>query len=270
MVEWAAKEGWNPGLHDAECFFAADPQGFLLAESAGKPLGCISAVAYGQEFGFLGFYIVQPEQRGKGVGMQLWQAALDYLGERTVGLDGVVAQQENYRKSGFQLAYRNIRYILTHAGEAVEPGERVSTSAIAPLSEIPLHQLLEYDLRLFAFERKAFLTYWISRPGTVSMAIQRNGKIQGYGVLRPCRDGYKIGPLFAEGTREAVILFDALARNVTSGPLFLDVPEVNPAALELTRLRKMKPVFETARMYRGRSPHISTEQVFGVSSFELG
>ena len=29
---------------------------------------------------------------------------------RVIGLDGVVAQQENYRKSGFELAYANIRY----------------------------------------------------------------------------------------------------------------------------------------------------------------
>jgi hypothetical protein len=29
-VEWAAQEGWNPGLADAECFHAADPEGFLI------------------------------------------------------------------------------------------------------------------------------------------------------------------------------------------------------------------------------------------------
>ena len=27
---WAAREGWNPGLHDADCFYAADPDGFLI------------------------------------------------------------------------------------------------------------------------------------------------------------------------------------------------------------------------------------------------
>jgi hypothetical protein len=24
-VDWAADEGWNPGLNDAACFYAADP-----------------------------------------------------------------------------------------------------------------------------------------------------------------------------------------------------------------------------------------------------
>jgi hypothetical protein len=27
-VDWAAAEGWNPGLDDAECFFQTDSSGF--------------------------------------------------------------------------------------------------------------------------------------------------------------------------------------------------------------------------------------------------
>jgi GNAT superfamily N-acetyltransferase len=108
-LEWAAAEGWNPGLHDAHCFYAADPQGFFVGERDGLPIGCVSAVRYGSGFGFLGLYIVKAEHRGQGFGLELWRAALDHLGDRVIGLDGVVAQQENYRKSGFRLAFRNIR-----------------------------------------------------------------------------------------------------------------------------------------------------------------
>src|SRR5215210_5519778 len=109
-VEWAAKEGWNPGLSDAECFYVADPEGFLLAFCDGEPVASISVVRYGSDFGFLGLYIVRPALRGRGYGYQLWQAGMAQLEKRTVGLDGVVAQQENYRRSGFSLAHRNIRY----------------------------------------------------------------------------------------------------------------------------------------------------------------
>ncbi len=100
-LEWAAAEGWNPGLNDAHCFYAADPQGFFVGELDGVPVGCVSAVRYGSGFGFLGLYIVKPEHRGQGFGLELWRAAMDHLGDRLIGLDGVVAQQENYRKSGF-------------------------------------------------------------------------------------------------------------------------------------------------------------------------
>jgi GNAT superfamily N-acetyltransferase len=95
-LDWAAAEGWNPGLDDARCFYAADPQGFFLGELDGLPVGCVSAVRYGSGFGFLGLYIVKAEFRGCGFGLQLWRAALDRLGDRVIGLDGVVAQQENY------------------------------------------------------------------------------------------------------------------------------------------------------------------------------
>ena len=109
-VDWAAAEGWNPGLNDAAPFHETDPAGFLMARVDGQPVGCISVVAYDDAFGFLGFYIVRPEFRGRGFGWALWQAGIARLGERTIGLDGVVAQQDNYRKSGFVLAHRNVRY----------------------------------------------------------------------------------------------------------------------------------------------------------------
>ena len=69
-VEWAAREGWNPGWHDAECFFQTDPQGFLIGTIDSRPVGCISAVSYHNVFGFIGFYIVVPEYRGQGYGIR--------------------------------------------------------------------------------------------------------------------------------------------------------------------------------------------------------
>lgn len=109
-IAWAASEGWNPGLQDANCFYLADPDGFWIGLINKEPISVLSAVKYGNNFAFLGFYIVKPEYRGQGYGFQLWNTALKSLKNRNIGLDGVVAQQENYQKSGFKLAHRNIRY----------------------------------------------------------------------------------------------------------------------------------------------------------------
>ena len=116
-IEWAAAEGWNPGLHDATCFFAADPDGFLAGLLDDELVATISVVKYGTSFGFLGLYIVKPTYRGRGYGLGLWNAGIEYLEQRTIGLDGVVAQQDNYRRSGFAFAYRNIRYQGTEPSE---------------------------------------------------------------------------------------------------------------------------------------------------------
>ena len=109
-ADWAAAEGWNPGLADAPCFATVDPQGFLIGELDGAPAATISNVNYSGDFAFLGFYIVRPDLRGRGYGLAIWRAAIAHAGKRIIGLDGVIAQQDNYRKSGFAFAYRNIRF----------------------------------------------------------------------------------------------------------------------------------------------------------------
>ena len=97
VLEWAADEGWNPGLDDAEAFLAADPGGFLMGWVGEEPVAAISAVRHGPSFGFLGLYLCRPEWRGRGHGRRSGEAGLAHLGDRTVGLDGVVAQQSELR-----------------------------------------------------------------------------------------------------------------------------------------------------------------------------
>ena len=46
----------------------------------------ISAVRYGDHFGFLGFYIVAPDYRGQGYGYRIWQHALRCLHGPNIGL----------------------------------------------------------------------------------------------------------------------------------------------------------------------------------------
>jgi GNAT superfamily N-acetyltransferase len=92
-IELAAREGWNPGLHDAHCFAEADAQGFLIAEVDGRPAGCISAVRYGERFGFIGLYIVVPANRGRGIGRMLWDGGMARLAGQVFGRDGGPAQQ---------------------------------------------------------------------------------------------------------------------------------------------------------------------------------
>lgn len=103
-VDWAAAEGWNPGLADGACFAVADPNGFFIGELDGVPAATVSCVNYGASFAFLGFYIVRQDLRGCGYGLRMWNAAIAHAGPRVIGLDGVVAQQQNYQKSGFRLA----------------------------------------------------------------------------------------------------------------------------------------------------------------------
>ncbi|MDR3556322.1 MAG: GNAT family N-acetyltransferase [Syntrophobacteraceae bacterium] len=263
-VEWAAAEGWNPGLYDSDCFYGADPNGFLIGLLGEQPVATISAVKYGDSFGFLGFYIVKPQYRGKGFGLKIWNAGLEYLAERTIGLDGVVAQQDNYRKSGFKLAYGNIRHQGTARRFPVDPG-------IVELHTIAFEEVCAYDRAFFPDRRREFLRCWLDQPQSRALGLIRNGKLAGYGVVRMCRSGYKTGPLFADSPELAESLFRALQAHLPEeAPIYLDTPAENPAALDLANRHNMSAVFETARMYRGKSPDVDMERLFGVTSFELG
>lgn len=262
-VAWAAEEGWNPGIHDAACFHAADPNGFFMAYLGDRPAGSISAVAYDDSFGFMGFYIVRPDLRGHGVGMELWKAATRYMGERNVGGDGVVAMQDKYRQSGFSIAHRNIRF------QGTGPAIAGSTNTV-DISRLPFPQLLRYDAARFPAPRPEFLARWIDQPEGGARALLRNGRLAGYGVIRACHSGFKIAPLFADDPEGAEKLFTSLAGLAPDAPVFLDVPEPNAAALELAGRHGMTPVFETARIYTRGAPELPLAEIYGITSFELG
>ncbi|HEX7017852.1 MAG TPA: GNAT family N-acetyltransferase [Patescibacteria group bacterium] len=264
-IEWAAKEGWNPGLYDAESFYATDPQGFLMGFLDDEPISSISAVSYDPNFAFIGFYIVKPEYRGKGYGYALWQAAMKYLATQNIGLDGVVAQQDNYKKSGFKLAYGNIRY------EGIGTEDKGEWSDIVNLNEVPFEKLLAYDKSIFPTEREAFLKLWIKQPESLAVGLMKDDELQGYGMVRKCGTGYKVGPLFANNEEVADKLFRRMRAFVGKGTaIFFDVPEVNKKAVKLAEKYNMKPMFQTARMYTKDAPNVPLEKIFGVTTFELG
>lgn len=261
-LDLAAAEGWNPGLYDAPCFYAADPRGFFLAELGGEPAGTISAVAYDAHYGFIGLYIVRPQYRGRGVGLRLWDAAMRHLQGRNIGLDGVIALQEKYGRSGFQFAFRNIR----HQGE----GGGAQPSGLTDLSSASFDELARYDATIFPASRQSFLQRWIAQPQAAALGFFEGRRLQGYGVLRACRSGFKIGPLFADEPRIADALFKGLAARAPGQPVILDTPQANPAAIALAKRHGMAPVFETARMYTSGCREKRLDRCFGVTTFELG
>jgi hypothetical protein len=163
------------------------------------------------------------------------------------------------------LAYNNLRY------EGIGDGIYEADSAIVPLSSITFAEINNYDAPFFSADRAHFLQSWITQPQSTALGILRDGKLSGYGVIRACENGFKIGPLMADSEEEAERLFLALKTQVPNEtPFFLDTPAVNLAALKLAEQHQMTVSFETARMYLGQHPEFPAHRVFGVTSFELG
>ena len=268
LVEWAAREGWNPGLDDAEVFWATDPDGFVAAEIDGELVGGGSIVAYDKRYGFMGFFIMRPEYRGHGLGDRLWNerkrrllARLD--GDASVGMDGVFNMQGYYARGGFRFVCRDLRF----EGRGMDLPH---PKGVIEASSLPFERIDAYDRRHFPASRSRFLRSWIQRPGGHSLAAVDGEDICGYVVMRPCRIGYKIGPLFAANVSVAESLLVALASRVPGEPIFLDVPEINRDALALVARHGMKEVFGCARMVLGPMPELPDAEIFGITTFELG
>jgi len=264
-IAWAKDEGWNPGLYDAECFYAADPKGFFVGELDKKPISCISAVRYDKKFGFLGFYIVKPHYRGNGYGITIFNKALQYMGKRNIGGDGVLRRIGDYKKLGFKPAYKNRRY------RGYGTGSKTPINGLQKTTEVDFAALCAYDAAIFPAKRHLFLKYWLKQPGTKSYVYTLNGIILGFGVIRPCFEGYKIGPLFADDSAVATKIFGVLVGSVQKNEkIFFDVPEINPSAITLAQKYNMRVVFETMRIYSCRQPQTKSAKIFGLTSFELG
>ncbi len=261
-IKWAKTEGWNPGLHDGECFYRTDPYGFYAAKINGKTVGTVSIVKYSDDFAFAGFYVVMPDFRGKGIGLILQEFVLSKCQNLNLGIDGVVNMQSRYEQSGFKTAYNNTRYSGIIKSDL--------SDRCVSIKRADFNKIVDFDSKFFPAKRPRFLNCWLHQNDSTALMIQDSDKIKGYGVIRKCFQGYKIGPLFAEETVTADLLLSSLASRVSGEEVFLDVPEPNIAGVALAKSYGMKPVFSTVRMYTKDAPKLPLEKIFGVTTFELG
>lgn len=259
-LDWAAAEGWNPGLGDAAAFHAADPGGFLMGRVGEEAVAAVSVVRHDPTYAFLGLYLCRPNWRGRGLGWAVWQAGLALAGERTIGLDGVAAQQENYRRSGFVSAGRTIRHVGV-----------IPSGPMDGLAAVTASEAAELDQAATGIRRPAFLAAWLADTADRrSLCLSDDGVVRGFGTVRRCREGVKVGPLTAGSAEDACRLLRALAGIFPGQPLMLDVPDANGAALSLAGRFGLRTEFETARMYRGLPPSTDPRLTWGVATLELG
>lgn len=272
LVEWAAAEGWNPGLDDADVFWATDPEGFVALEVGGELAGGGSIVSYDGRYGFMGFFLVRVDLRHAGLGRELWPLRRDLLRARlepgaAIEMDGVFAMQAFYERGGFVLEHRDLRFEGTGAGDR---GPVPGVVDVADLGPGGLEAVEAYDTAHVAAPRPRFLAAWLARPGGHAVAVVDGDRCRGFAVARPCRTGHRIGPLFADDPGIAEDLYLTLAARTGAGPRYLDVPERNADAMALAERHHLTEVFGCARMVLGPAPDVPWDEIYGVTTFELG
>lgn len=268
LIDWAAAEGWNPGLGDLDAAWAYDPEAFIALRRGTGLAGGGAILRYGVAAGFMGLFILHPDYRRQGLGRILWHERLRRLRARLtpdapIGMDGVFDMVPFYAAGGFRLLHRDLRYEGLAAGQP-------DRQAVA-LEGIDFAALEAFDARIFQVPRGAFLRRWLAQPGGIGLALNDPAALRGYGFLRPCRDGYKLGPVFADDPDSAARLIGSLCAQVPGARVQLDIPEPNQDALRIAQGLGWREAFGCARMvHGGTGAPMPTGAIYGVSSFEFG
>jgi GNAT superfamily N-acetyltransferase len=261
-LEWAKQEGWNPGLHDIDAFYAADPHGYRVAYRGDEAIGTYSMVRYDDRFAFAGFYVARKEDRGHGLGRLMLDNLLKEAAPYNLGADGVVAMVPTYERHSFRQHFRSGRY----RGEV--KGKK--DPAMRTLDDVGFDAVDTYDCGIFLHRRHAFLKEFLNARDThVAVSVDSSGRMNGYGVLRKCCSGHKLAPLFAESPEVAEKIFRHLTA-FAEHEVYLDVPDPNAEGMALAVRHGMKEVFACARIYTKAPEPIHLQKVFGITSFELG
>jgi GNAT superfamily N-acetyltransferase len=268
LVQWAQEEGWNPGPHDADVFWATDPEGYYGYYQDDTLIAGGAIISYNKAYGFMGLFIVHPEYRNRGTGRELWYQRRDLLISRLkkgapIGMDGVVAMQPFYEQGGFTIAFRDVRYEKTGIPCSVD-------ARVVPIRPATLPAVMDYDEKCFGFPRPQFMKPWLTLPENKNFSFLEHNRLRGFSIVRKANTGYKIGPLFADNQQIAEELYKAALNAVPGEPVFLDIPLINQDAADLMNRFQANPVFECARMYYGKPPAHNTNHIFGITTFELG
>jgi GNAT superfamily N-acetyltransferase len=267
LAGWAADEGWNPGNADIGIAWDTDPEAFIALRKGSELAGGGTIIAYGKLYGFMGLFIMRRDLRGEGLGAQLWKYRLKRLQDRLapgacIGMDGVFAMVPFYQRGGFVFAHNDVRF------EGIAQG--TMDPEVRRLDQADFDMVDRFDRAYVPAKRSSFLRRWVFQPGAHAVGLFAKDKLAGYGVARPARKGFKIGPVFAERADIAERLIASLMAHVPGEQVQLDVPEPNHAGTRLAETFGLKEVFGCARMYHGAAPDLPTGRIFGVTSFEFG
>ena len=285
MLKTAAGLGWRPGREDQEAFWAADNTGFFIGELNGEVISCVSFVKYSSSFAFVGLYIVDEPYREKGLGygMKTFQAGMASLPEGcNVALDGLVHKESVYERSGFKIAWVTTRRLVSVSTVVSTFCDCVPSFGVAikPAQEISFDKIMQYDSECFQVPRPAFLERWINLTGRKSfVAIDAQGDVVGIIVARSTvrleKDGYRIGPLFADNDDIACALLKSAAEAVIADGnpqqiLVIDIPDFHEGAIKIADDLHAGKDFQCIRMFTKDPLQYPREKIYGLTSLELG
>lgn len=275
VFSWCKEEGWNVGVHDPSLYYRLDPKGHMLFLKNDEPVGAISIIKHRNDFFTLGPFIVKKEYRSLGYGTKIWQQAMKTIEKNiqaaTIALYSIPTQVDRYQKLGFKPALNTQGWQMKNQPLTQKKiGSECEIITPDRISAISL-----YDESIFAVSRKTLLSDLITLSSVTGFMLKDENGVTGFGIIRPCVDGYRVGPLFANAAENAKKLFLRLLEAVGEEKIVIDMPSDNKNAIMFAQYFSLTPIFngDTNIMFKGEPPENFLKNIdkhYGVFSLEIG
>jgi GNAT superfamily N-acetyltransferase len=216
---------WNQTSRDWEMFLQLGPAGCRVAVKDEAVIGTVTTVRYEDRFSWIGMVLVDPAERGRGIGTRLISEALEVLKDMpSIKLDATPAGCEVYRKLNFVDEYRLSRM------ERVAPcdGLMQPDNPARPMTKEDLPAIAILDRRVFGAERRVILEWMFDGAPEYAWVIEREGQIAGYTFGRHGFNFEHLGPVVAHDQETARRLVAACVGRPAGRKFILDASHHEP------------------------------------------
>jgi GNAT superfamily N-acetyltransferase len=256
--------GWNQLESDWRVFLNWNPAACRVAERDGNIVGTIATLRYGDCFSWLSMVLVEPSERGAGIGTRLLQEGLAILREDCVRLDATPLGRPIYARNGFVDEYPLSRMTATVHGAAVPTSAR-------PMREEDLAHVLPYDRAVFGADRSRLLRALFQLAPGYAWIAGEAGSIEGYSFGRPGFLYQQLGPVIAQNAQTARNLVGACLSSRNGTKVAIDVPVSDAGWLSWLEDRGFTAARSFVRMCRGENKHPgSPSEIFAIAGPEFG
>jgi len=257
---------WNQVARDWERFLTASPRGAAVATRDGRVVGSVATLPYESRFTWISMVLVDPAERGLGIGTALLEHGLSLADSSAVPrLDATPAGEVVYRPLGFVGEFALTRWRLDRrASVARHPDAR-------PLDASDWPAVLSLDSPVFGAARGEHLRWLAEGAPEYAWVIERGGTIDAFLLGRYGHHRDQLGPIVARGPASAEALVASCLAAHPDGSFYLDAPDAHAGWrgwLSALGFINERPFL---RMHRGKLAHPGQPALtFAIAGPEFG
>jgi len=262
ILEWGCAEGWNIGPEESVPYLAADPSGYLVMIEDGELIAAICNVHHSDQHSFMGLYQCRKDRRGRGNGLAIWNAALEYGGSRNMHCEAVPWMEKKYEKSGF------VRTATTKSYNG--SFKKKSECLVANDSQV-IDRIIAKDTISIGYDRGNFLRSFLSSSDKRKTCyIERDGALVGSCTWRVVPKGLYVGPFYANNKEDAIQLLNSCPFECDGVFTQMNIPEHSALDQLVQDEFDFKFEFHTISMTKGTPPQQSVPEYYSLGSLSLG